>query len=187
MKTKANALLLLSAMWTLLATSNVYAQTHNSPPGKDSEKSFMSAGAGFQGGVGVTITTYAILPDGAKEPADAGGGVGVAVKERIIHRHIETKNACYGYDLAVEPPKDPDRPRFRVSFRPLDPEWQKKENEILAAHKWACTLLSLPELPEPQMVAIEDTISLEILSNPQTGVKIVDAIKVGWEKDRTQP
>jgi hypothetical protein len=176
------ASLFLATVWLVLATTNVYAQTHNSPPKKDGEKNFMRAEIGTQGGVRVTVTTYAVLPDGAKEPGGVGGGV-ASGKEGIIHRHIETNNACYGYDLAVEPTKDAGQPRFQVSFRPLDPEWQKKENErILAFNKKACTLVSLPELPEPQMVATVDTISLEILSNPQTGVKIVDSIKVGWEK-----
>jgi len=181
MKTKI-ALLLLDITWLALATTNVYAQTHKGSPGKNGETNFMRAGVGFQGGVWVTVTTYAVLPDGTREHGDVAGGV-AAGKERIIHRHIETNNACYGYDLAIEPTKDASLPRFQVSFRPLDPEWQKQENErILASNKKACTLVSLPGLPEPQMVANVDTISLEILSNPQTGVKIVDAIKVGWEK-----
>jgi len=181
METKA-ALRFLGAVWIALATANVYAQTHNTFPGKGAEKNFMQAGVGFQGGVWVTVTTYAVLSDGTKEHGDVAGGV-AAGKERVIHRHIETTNACYGYDLAIEPPKDPDLPRFRVSFRPLDPQWQKQENERMKG----CTLLTLPELPEPQMVSDEDTISLEILSNPQTGVKIMDAIKVGWEKDTHKP
>jgi hypothetical protein len=186
MKTRI-ALLLLVSQWFALATTNVYAQTHRGSPVKNGEKNFMQAGLGFQGGVWVTVTTYAVLPDGTKEHGDVAGGI-AAGNERVIHRHIETNNACYGYDLAIEPPKDASLPRFQISFRPLDPEWQKKENErILASNKKACTLVSLSELPEPQMVANADTISLEILSNPQTGVRIVDAIKVGWERDTSKP
>jgi hypothetical protein len=181
MKTKA-ALLFLGAIWLALTTANVYAQTHKTSAGRGGEKNFMQAGAGFQGGVWVAFTTYAVLPDGTKEPGDVRGGVATG-KERVIHRHIESNNVCYGYDVAVEPPKDPDVPRFQVSFRPLDPDWQKQENERMKG----CTLLSLPDLPGPQMVANVDTIHLEILSNPQTGVKIMDAIKVGWEKDQPKP
>ncbi len=181
MKTKT-AWFLFVALWAPLAVANVYAQTHNSSPSHDAEKNFMRTSVGFQGGVWVTVTTYAILPDGTKEHGDVTGGM-AAGKEGVIHRHIETTDACYGYDLAIQPAKDASLPRFQVSFRPVDPVWQKQENDrIQALNKKGCTLVSLPELPEPQMVANVDTITLEVLSNPQTGVKIVDAIKVAWEK-----
>jgi len=178
MKTKI-AWLLLATLWTALAAAKVYAQNS---PSQDAEKNFMRTSVGFQGGVWVTVTTYAVLPDGTREHGDVTGGM-AAGKERVIHRHIETNDACYGYDLAIQPTRNANLPRFQVSFRPMDPVWQKQENErIRAFNKKGCTLVSLPELPEPQMVANVDTISLEVLSNPQTGVKIVDAIKVAWEK-----
>jgi hypothetical protein len=181
---KTRAALFLGAVWMALATANVYAQAYNTSSGKAVEGNFMRVTGGFQGGADVAITTFAVRSDGTREPGDVIGGIAVIAKQQVFHRHIETSNACYGYDLTIEPPKDPDRPRFRVTFRPLDPEWQKQENErILTYNKKACTLVSLAELPEPQMVSDEDTISLEILSDPQTGVKIVDAIRVGWHKD----
>jgi hypothetical protein len=139
--------------------------------------------ARFPDGVGATITTFAVLPDGTKtQSADVMGAQDIAITitpNHVVHRSRQNGIGCYGYDVIIEPLNDAgflheifSRPRFRVSFQPYSiamPDQAK-----------ACAAVSLPSGPlEPQTVAQGDVISLEMIAaGAQTRVKLVDEIRV---------
>jgi hypothetical protein len=154
-------------------------------------KQSMKAVGQFSNGVTVSITTYVESPDAPNAPKVPLAG-GIQVGNNIIHRDIRFQdNARYGYDLEVEPIGDGRQ--FKVSFAPFSPkaaqrlrERRWKYNDQGAEARWKSTdqaaaettVLSLPRLPEPLTIEEGDMIELEVLVNPQTGVRVIDLIKV---------
>ncbi len=154
-------------------------------------KQSMKAVGQFPNGVTVSITTYVESPDAPNAPKPSLAG-GIQVGNNIIHRDIRFRdNARYGYNLEVEPIGDGRQ--FKVSFAPFSPkaaqrlrERRWKYNDQAAEERWKhadqgaeeTTVLSLPRLPEPLTIEEGDMIELEVLVNPQTGVKVIDMIKV---------
>lgn len=102
--------------------------------------------------------------------------------EKFIFRNIGFKDACYAYNLRVEFVDDLYKPRFRVSFQEYDRETARLLREVTGlygcASKKDLVVLPITHLPEPQLIAEGDTIALEILSNPDTGLEIVDLVQV---------
>jgi hypothetical protein len=106
-------------------------------------------------------------------------------KTNIIRRvFVDNKNEFYfGYELLVEPIAASTQ--FRVSVRPLSAEFEQQ----LRARKAFQTRRLHPSYnpsafansSKPQMVNEGDTLALDVLHNPRTGVKVVDVIKVSLE------
>lgn len=85
---------------------------------------------------------------------------------------IDEKNKIYfGYDLKVVP-EDGKTNKFKVSFAPLsvNPKDFFKAEPYLAQ--------ALPEYPAEITVEAGETVTLDVLENPQTHAKISDIIKI---------
>jgi hypothetical protein len=173
---KAKTTLFLGTLGFALLTANAGAQSAVSTESTGDKKHVAMDMAASVDGIEVKITTLVVYPDGT-EPDNVRGGI--QARSKFFRRTTEVRGTtpdvvCYGYDLGVEPLPDPDHPRFRVTFQPIsDDKWQRTEKS-----NGCTTVASLPGLPAPQTVAKEDIITLEILSNPQTGAKIIDRIEV---------
>ena len=128
----------------------------------------------------VAIKTETV-PPGSSDSLGNIYSSGTTFSGNIVHRVMtDTKNKMYfGYDVAVE--KQGETDKFKVSIRPLS----KSPNQILGRHEASAlpdydkfTAQSLPKYPEAVILDDGDTITLDILQNPQTRVKISDIIKV---------
>lgn len=86
------------------------------------------------------------------------------------------RNVYFGYDLVVEP--DVKEKQFKLTFKSLSVPAERISMSGNASRNSKLTAMSLPKYPEPQIVQEGDTLALDVLVNPQTGVKIVDLIKV---------
>ncbi len=155
------------------------------------EKGQIMARAG--GGVALVFTSETD-PPGAGQQA-VGMIQVVGGNKNLFHRAFIDKagGVYFGYDVEVEPvlgtnqyklifnplsitPKIPPTPPRRLTRASgAGGNADSKVNNRQAAELIA---LTLPGYPEPQIVQIGDTVSLDLLVNPQTGVKIIDLIKI---------
>lgn len=142
----------------------------------------------------------ALLFTSETEPAGAGQqAVGmiqmVGGNKNLFHRAFIDKagGMYFGYDVEVEAVLGTNQ--YKLVFKPLSitpkipptpPRRLPRASgtggnaDLKANNRQAAELiaLTLPSYPEPQIVQIGDTVSLDLLVNPQTGVKIIDLIKI---------
>jgi hypothetical protein len=92
--------------------------------------------------------------------------------DRILHRVVSDRESglYFGYDLEVE--FDSTNGKIKISVKPLSIQ------PIMEKHLKDLAIGSLTKYPESLVVEDGDTITLDILEQPQTKVKIVDIIKV---------
>jgi hypothetical protein len=104
-----------------------------------------------------------------------------------FHRILtDINNKIYfGYDLVVEPSSE--KGKYNISFKPLTKTPQDfyknyKNNDVVKSMKLpnyeGFTARSLPEYPSGIILSDGDTMTLDILENPQTKSKISDVIVV---------
>ena len=102
-------------------------------------------------------------------------------ENRVIHRVLVDKNGKYlfGYDLIIEPV--PASKTFTIGVGPLNSQIEK---QLLASNadslRWP--IATLPQLAEPQNLDDGDSFALDLLVNQKTGVKIVDRVKVSFDR-----
>jgi hypothetical protein len=118
-------------------------------------------------------------------PIAKGIGGGVVTGQTGTHRFMtdSTGHRYFGYDLVIEPVEPANT--YRVTFRPLSlgPERLRlvlrdslgtgQQRDLTS---W--TMLPMPAFPAPQTVHGGDTIALDLFTNPATGQKIVDYIRI---------
>jgi len=130
----------------------------------------------FKSGITVAIKTESAPVDSTN--GTRGSVVFTSASENTMHRLItDGKNKLYfGYDVVVTPQSEKDK--FIVSIKPLsiNPGKFVNVNNLVAQ--------ALPKYPDEILVGDGDTITLEILENPQTRVKIFDLIKITNENQR---
>jgi hypothetical protein len=132
---------------------------------------------------------------------NAFGSIQVRGEDNTVHRiFVDRKNSLYfGYDLEVEP--IPGSDQFRLTIRPLSAppispadDWRARatagSRSVAGARAQSgdprptnLTSRSLPKYPTPQLLHDGDTLALDVLVNPRTGVKIIDLIKVSSTAD----
>jgi hypothetical protein len=106
----------------------------------------------------------------------------------VVHRVLVDSSGAliFGYDLVIEPLVNTRQ--FRVFVRPLDPEFERRMRERQSALAGRTTLQmnvsTLPRPTEAQIIEDGDGFSLDLLINPQTGVKIVDVVKASFDQAR---
>ncbi len=133
----------------------------------------------FKSGIIIAIKTE-ITPANStnKELTDIGTSVSTFSPENIMHRLVtDKKNKLYfGYDISVTP--QPEKGKFKVSIKPLsiNPNKMADVNNLNAQ--------VLPKYPDEMLVDDGDIITLQILENAQTRVKIFDLIKITTENLR---
>lgn len=145
--------------------------------GANAQQSAVSFG---KTGISLIFTIKTTSPDTTKQSFGSVyfTGYDEGEKESRVHRVLADRASgeYFGYDVVIE--SDAASKRFKVSIKPLSitPPEQLRLNELTAR--------SLPKYPEALTVEDGDTISLDILVNPQTKVKIVDLIKITTRKPK---
>jgi hypothetical protein len=134
----------------------------------------------------------ASTPGSADRKTGDGGDIGskrgvfdsqaLVDENQIIHRLlVDTEGKpVFGYDLQVSPNKD--LKQFKVAAGPLDADFA---NKLLAKNpgRGGATISTLPQSSESQLLDDGDAFALDLLVNPSTGIKIVDVVKVSFDRD----
>jgi hypothetical protein len=129
------------------------------------------SGSGSKDNVSFSYETRLEPP--APPLADGIGG-GVVTGKSGLHRYLvdHIRRMYFGYDLMIESLQQTNR--FIVTIRQITIGPEKMQLGDPAA--W--TMLPLPAYPAPQMVQGGDEIVLDILTNPTTGQRIVDHLRI---------
>lgn len=136
---------------------------------------------GFKSGITVAIKTETVPPGNTDSLGSIYGYTDSS--DNIVHRMMtDTKNKIYfGYDVVVE--KQDETGKFKVSIKPLSKTPKQLLNRNITSggnipDYDTFTAKSLAKYPEAVILDDGDTITLDILENPQTRTKISDIIKV---------
>ena len=103
-------------------------------------------------------------------------------EDRIIHRVLTDaqQNVVFGYDLRVS--ADPITRKFSVTVLPADEAFRqtflKDSNPPRSNNSFA----TFPNSTTPQTLDDGDAVSLELLVNQESGVKIVDVVSVTFDR-----
>lgn len=105
-----------------------------------------------------------------------------AGENRVIHRVLTDadRRVVFAYDLAVS--ADPVTKKFSVVVLPADEAFRRsflKESAPLKAHE---SFATFPRSTTPQTLDDGDAVSLELLVNRESGVKIVDVVRVTFDR-----
>jgi hypothetical protein len=109
-------------------------------------------------------------------------------ENHVVHRVLVDASGAliFGYDLVIEPLVNSRQ--FKVSVRPLDAEFEKRmrarQSTLTGRTALQMNLSTLPRPTEAQIIDDGDGFALELLVNPQTGVKIVDVVKASFDQSR---
>jgi len=103
----------------------------------------------------------------------------------IIHRLLQdgAGETVFGYDLLIEP--NADAKQFKVVVTPLDPQFASTLNLANPdGHRTQAksSISTLPKAGDPQVLDDGDAFALDLLINHTTGVKIVDIVKVSFDR-----
>ncbi|HEV7684101.1 MAG TPA: hypothetical protein VGO68_18360 [Pyrinomonadaceae bacterium] len=100
-------------------------------------------------------------------------------ENRVIHRMLADAagNYVFGYDVLIE--AVPASRTFTIAVGPLD---SQVENKLLSAAFPLTSIATLPQSAEPQILDDGDSFALDLLVNQKTGVKIVDLVKVSFDR-----
>src|SRR5262245_25909875 len=104
-------------------------------------------------------------------------------EKRIIHRVLTDSDnrVIFGYDLLVS--SDPLTRKFNIAVMPADEAFRRifmKESATRSSDLFA----TFPESTSPQTLDDGDAISLELLVNPESGLKIIDVVRVTFDRSR---
>lgn len=106
--------------------------------------------------------------------------------DHLLHRLLVDAAGKYvfGYDLAVE--ADRASKRFKIVVKPLSVEVESKLPARTAGSKSArgnvAKISTIKQATEPQVLDDGDSFALDLLVNQSTGVKIVDFVKVSFDR-----
>lgn len=106
-------------------------------------------------------------------------------EQHIIHRVLEDNAGrfIFGYDLVVT--ANPTSKNFKIEVRPLDRQFERKlraEKTNGAEAAQTDIASTFPKSAAPQMLDDGDAFSLDLLVNQNTGVKIVDVVRVTFDR-----
>jgi hypothetical protein len=105
-----------------------------------------------------------------------------AGENRVIHRVLTDadKRIVFAYDVAID--SDPMTKKFRIVVLPADEAFRRsflKDSAPLRAHEGFATF---PKSTTAQTLDDGDAVSLELLVNSESGEKIVDVVKVTFDR-----
>ena len=127
--------------------------------------------------------TKKVSPELQRAPAILGSQA-LADGNRVIHRVLQDTGGrfVFGYDLWVAP--NPAAKQFKVVVGPLDPafEGRLRAGNSNEGEPQSEIISTFPKPTEPQTLDDGDAFSLDLLVNQNTGVKIVDIVKVGFDR-----
>lgn len=109
----------------------------------------------------------------------------LADDNRIIHRVLKDTGGrfIFGYDLWVKP--NPTSKNFKIVVRPLDAQFEIKlraRNASEGEPPQSEIISTFPKPTGPQTLDDGDAFSLDLLINQNSGVKIVDVVKVAFDR-----
>lgn len=130
-------------------------------------------------GLTVAIRTIVTPENSTNNMLDNFSELSMTSSENTIHRLLKNdKNKIYfGYDLEIAP--QAEKGKFKVSIKPLSINPNKVGKELANFDNLIAQVL--PKYPDEILLEDGDTITLEILENPQTQTKILDLIKITTE------
>src|SRR5438045_5691671 len=102
-------------------------------------------------------------------------------ENHVIHRVLvdASGNFAFGYDLSIT--SIPALKQFKVTVLPLDQKFEKKLNTADPDHLTE-VIPTFPQSAAPQTLDDGDAFSLDLLINQNAGVKIVDVVRVTFDK-----
>ncbi len=105
-----------------------------------------------------------------------------AGEDRVIHRVLTNseRRVVFAYDLAVS--SDPVTKKFRLVVLPSDEAFRRsflKDSAPVRAHE---SFATFPNSTAPQTLDDGDAVSLELLVNRESGIKIIDVVKVTFDR-----
>jgi hypothetical protein len=108
----------------------------------------------------------------------------LAGDDRIIHRVLTDANqrVIFGYDLWIN--SDPVSRKFSVAVRPAEDAFRRSFLKDGAPTRTAGLFATFPRSTSPQTLDDGDAVSLELLVNRESGVKIVDVVRVTFDRLR---
>jgi hypothetical protein len=106
----------------------------------------------------------------------------IAGDNRVIHRVLTDaeRRVVFAYDVAIN--SDPIAKKFSLKVLPADEAFRRsflKDSAPLRAHEGFATF---PNATTAQTLDDGDAVSLELLVNRESGVKIVDLVKVTFDR-----
>ena len=107
-----------------------------------------------------------------------------AGENRIIHRVLTDaeKNVVFGYDLLIS--ADPVTKKFRVVVLPSDEAFRRNFLKDFTPLRPASSFATFPKSTTPQTLDDGDAVTLELLVNKESGVKIIDVVSVTFDRSR---
>ncbi len=123
---------------------------------------------------------FALVRAGQEGPSEAIGEAALPRSNSVSRVLWDRESGAYfGYRVEVERKTGP-RP-FRVSFKPLDRgavEHELKQKGNCPGCPPPAPLGAGPRFPAPQLLAEGEALTLELLTRPATGDRIVDVVRV---------
>jgi len=106
----------------------------------------------------------------------------LAADNRIIHRVISDSNqrVIFGYDLWVN--SDPITRKFSLAVMPADEAFRRTFLKDAAPRRTEDLFATFPRSTTPQTLDDGDAVSVELLVNQETGLKIVDVVRVTFDR-----
>ena len=103
---------------------------------------------------------------------------------RIIHRVLTDaqKNVVFGYDLAIT--ADPVTKKFSVAILPADEAFRRSFLKDFTPLRSDGPFATFPKSTTPQTLDDGDAVTLELLVNKESGVKIIDVVSVTFDRSR---
>lgn len=107
-----------------------------------------------------------------------------AGENRIIHRVLTDaqQNVVFGYDLWIT--ADPVTKKFSLAVLPTDEAFRRSFLKDSTPPRPDGTFATFPKSTTPQTLDDGDAVSLELLVNKESGVKIVDVVSVTFDRSR---
>jgi len=102
--------------------------------------------------------------------------------DRIIHRVLTDAqhNVVFGYDLWIS--ADPLAKKFSLAVLPADEAFRRSFLKDAAQLRANNAFATFPKSTTPQTLDDGDAVSLELLVNRESGVKIVDVVSVTFDR-----
>ena len=102
--------------------------------------------------------------------------------KQIIHRVLVDSEGkpVFGYDLFVN--ANAARKQFTVAARPIDPQFESRLMARNGSRPASPRMATLPQASESQLLDDGDAFSLDLLINSESGIKIVDVVKVSFDR-----
>jgi hypothetical protein len=101
--------------------------------------------------------------------------------KQVIHRLLVDADGkpVFGYDLSVS--GNSDLRQFTVTARPLDQQFESRLSARTGSRQPE-KIATLPRSSESQVLDDGDAFTLDLLVNPDSGIKIVDIVKVSFDR-----